>query len=156
MNLDIETNGRIMVLTDLGLWNGRRTGYGYARENNINSCLISHLRSACDSEFWVEYNDNGELEFKSKDVHHDGTNYYTYRELKPDLTDDDIEEFEGLVYEGKATADDIQRYTLPLGDRIQKVYGFELEKNVDASGPAVSGGVSDDEPLDLTGDNLKR
>lgn len=124
-NLDIET-GRIICIASLGLWNGRVSGYSYEGEN-INSIFHSHIRGQSEMDFYVE-KVGRTLELKADEHHHDGTNHYLYRELKPDLSDEQISNFEFKIYEGKATRADINRYTNPLGQRVQKVYGFEIGK----------------------------
>ena len=123
-NLDIETSGEIICIADLGLWNGRASGYN-VEGNNINEIFHSHIRGMSDLCFYVELND-GVLELKCEESHHDGTNYYTYREVKPELSDE-IDVLKDLIYEGKATQKDIDYYTRPLGDKVQEVYGFELK-----------------------------
>ena len=128
VNLDIPTNNRIIIIADLGLWNGRHAGFSYTDSNNINACLTAHIRGDCQSEFYVEQVGRT-LELKSCDHHHDGTNYYTYRELKDELSATQINNFENKLASGVATQADINRYTRPLGERVQKVYGFELNAN---------------------------
>lgn len=125
-NLDIETEGDIICISDIGRWNGRSDGYGY-EGNNINEIFHSHVRGQSDITFFVELY-NGVLDLKADEVHHDGTNHYLYRELKPDLTDEQREEFEGLIYDGKCEYPDIEKYTRPLGQEVQKIYGFELKE----------------------------
>lgn len=129
MNLNIETEGRIICIAELGLWDGRKQGYSY-EGNNISSCLRSHVRGMSNMEFYVE-KEGRILEFKAIESHHDGTNYYTYRELKPDLSDTQFANFESKLYNGEATKSDIGRYTRSLGEKIQKVYGFTLDSKRD-------------------------
>ena len=144
MNLNIEVEGKIVAIDDRGLWYGRRAGYEITKSNNLNSCLYPRTNSTCDSEFWVEYNDRNELEFRSKDIHHDGTNYYTYRQIN----DEDIEKFEDMVINHN-DKEAIEKYTSPLGQKIQEVYGFKLNPPVDSSS-LIKKDSPDDEPIDLT------
>lgn len=128
VNLDIPTNNRIIIIADLGLWDGRHAGFSYTDENNINSCLTSHIDYGyCQSEFYVE-KVGRTLELKSCDRHHDGRNYYTYRELKDGLSATQIDNFENKLASGIATRADINKYTRSLGEEIQEVYGFEFGK----------------------------
>ena len=40
-NLDIQLSAPILVIGDLGLWNGRRTGYREINSGNVRDCLYS-------------------------------------------------------------------------------------------------------------------
>lgn len=88
LNLDIQLSQPILVVADLGLWNGRRTGYKEIPSGNIRDCLYS------DYDYTTWYVDrNGD--FRCDDTHHDGTNHYLYfhhwrygfESLSPVLTD---------------------------------------------------------------------
>ena len=123
INLDVTTNGRIICIANLGLWYGRRDGYKYIG-HTISDCLYSQINSACgDNEWYVEY--KGRMcDLKGIERHHDGINYYLYRELKPNLSDTQIANFESKIYNGTVTPSDISRYTMSLGHYINDVYGF--------------------------------
>lgn len=41
VNLNIQLDQPILVIADLGLWNGRRTGYQEISSGNIRDCLYS-------------------------------------------------------------------------------------------------------------------
>lgn len=85
VNLNIPTEGRIIAIVDLGLWNGRRMGYKLKDEKNIRACLS--FDADCDyGEWWVDSHNN----LRSKQTHHDGTNYTLYREVKPEITSDQL------------------------------------------------------------------
>lgn len=118
MNLNIKTEGRIICIADIGLWNGRRMGYklcGY----NIGECL-EFFKDCEYADFYVDRYD-----FKCKQTHHDGTHFCTYRELKPELSSDQADAFFWKVYNGKATQRDITRYTRSLAPYIKDVYGWK-------------------------------
>lgn len=117
INLNIKTEGRIICIADIGLWNGRRMGYklyGY----NIGECLEFFK----DSEFAQFYVDR--YDFKCMQSHHDGTTFGTFRELKPNLSSDQADHFFWKIYNGTATQTDITRYTRSLAKRIKAVYGW--------------------------------
>lgn len=118
MNLNIDTEGRIICIADIGLWDGRRSGYKLY-DHNIGECL--YLTRDCDyGEFYVdEYNN-----LRSRQSHHDGTHYLLFREFKPEITSDQADNFCHKIYNGKVTTKDITRYTRSLGKRIKKVYGW--------------------------------
>lgn len=120
-NLNIKLGVPIIAIADLGRWNGRVSGYKVIESGNIRDCLYSD----CDYLTW--YVDKlGDLRCKA--VHHDGTNYYLYRAFKSGLSEEQIENFKYKVYTGRATRQDITRYTTRLGDDIAKVYGFQISK----------------------------
>lgn len=118
MNLNIKTQGRIICIADVGLWNGRRMGYklyGY----NVGECL--EFFKDCDyADFYVDRYD-----FQCTQSHHDATTFGTFRELKPDLSSGQADHFFWKVYNGTATQSDITRYTRSLAPRIKKVYGWK-------------------------------
>lgn len=119
INLDIDTGDNIIVIGDLGLWNGRVSGY---REigSNIRDCLFTD----CDIAKWYVdrfYN----LRFDG--VHHDGRNHYLYRAWKPGLSDKQKDRFMDKIYHGTLCESDISRYTRRLGDYIGKAYGWSYD-----------------------------
>ena len=121
VNLDIRLSEPILVIGDLGLWNGRRMGYLEIESGNIRDCLYSD----CDYCTW--YVDRyGDLRCDA--VHHDGTNHYLYRAYRDGVSEKEKENLRYKLYRGTATKDDISRVTRRLGDEIAKVYGFGLSK----------------------------
>lgn len=118
-NLNLPTEGRIIEIADIGLWNGRRMGYNLLNENNIRACL--NFKQDCEyGEWWVDSHNN----LRSRQSHHDGTYFILYREVKPEITSDQLDNFCWKIYNGKATARDITRYTRSLGKRVKDVYGW--------------------------------
>ena len=118
-NLDIPTEGRIIEIADVGLWDGRRMGYNLLNEHNINACL--NFKSGCDyGEWWVDSYNN----LRSKQSHHDGTHFILYREVKPEISSDELDNFCWKLYLDAATTKDITKYTRSLGKQIRKVYGW--------------------------------
>ena len=122
MNLNIEVSRPIIAIADLGLWNGRFSGYKDLRSNNIKDCLDTF--DSCEYHEWY-LDEHGDLRCTA--VHHDGRNYVLYRTYRDDVSDDQIEEFLDKIYDGKVTEEDIDRVTRRLGDEIAKVYGWSLD-----------------------------
>lgn len=68
-NLNIQLSQPIIVIGDIGRWNGRVMGYKMIDSGNIKDCLYS------DTDFTEWYVDKyGDL--RADAVHHDGTNHY--------------------------------------------------------------------------------
>lgn len=121
VNLNIPHNQPIIVIADLGRWNGRFPAYKMIASGNIRDCLYSDTDY---TEWYVDkYGD-----FRADAAHHDGTNHYLYRVFKDGVTDTQIDNLQNKIYEGKATRADITRVTKRLGDDIAKVYGFSILK----------------------------
>lgn len=119
VNLNIQLSRPILVIADIGRWNGRSDGYKEIESGNISDCLYSD----CDlCEWYVD--EQGDLCCDAS--HHDGTNYYLYRVYKDDATDEQIEDLKEKIYESVATREDIEAVTCRLGDEIAKVYGWDL------------------------------
>ena len=117
MNCNIHTDGRIIAIANLGFWNGRRIGYKLL-DHNVNDCL--QFEKDCDyAEFYCDRYD-----LKSTQHHHDGSHCITYREFRPNITSDQADNFCWKLYNGKATQNDITRYTRSLKPYVNKVYGW--------------------------------
>lgn len=123
VNLNIQLDQPILVIADLGLWNGRRTGYQEISSGNIRDCLYSGR----DIEYATWYVDKlGDLRCDA--IHHDGTNHLLYRTYKPGARDSQIDLLKEKLYYGKAVRSDITRITRRRGDEIGKVYGWDFPK----------------------------
>ena len=74
-NLDISLEGKILVIGNLELWNGRRSKYKIIKKRNINAILTNN------HEGEIEFFSNGK-NIKAICHHHDGINHYEYREIR--------------------------------------------------------------------------
>ena len=107
---------RIVVIADLGLWNGRKKGYKLL-SNNLRDCFYGDTESA---EWYVDgYND-----LCCTCHHHDGTNHLLYRVFKDNLSDYTKENFLYKISQGVVTRQDITRYTTGLGKYFKEYYGW--------------------------------
>ena len=112
-NLDKPTEGRILAIADLGLWNGRKQGYKILDET-VNSIFDI-------SEDYNEYYSDG-YNIKATCVHHDGTNYIEYRVIREDRN---IHNLLADIYDGKEiTRKQLNYYTKSLHPYVAKVYGW--------------------------------
>ena len=127
-NLNIQCNSEIIAIADIGRWNGRFSGYGIIKSGNVADCLYSPYDYA---QWYVDRNG----EFRSTQIHHDGSNHYYYRTFKDGVEDYEREDLLADIYEGKATQEQIDRLTDKLGPTIGEVYGwdFPTEKNARVS-----------------------
>lgn len=122
-NLNITTAGRIIAIADIGTWCGRKHGYKLFDRHNINACLS--FDADCENgEWWVDSFNN----LRSVQTHHDGANYILYREIKPEVTSDQLDCFCWRIFRGIATSKDITKYTRSLGKRIKTIYGWDKPK----------------------------
>jgi len=121
MNLKIDVGEPILVIADLGLWDGRRSGYREIDSGLISDCLYSKG----DYSTWYV---NDKYEFVCDDIHHDGTNHYTYRAYLPEVDDVARDELKEKLYIGTATQKDIDRVTRKLGPDVANVYGWDLSE----------------------------
>lgn len=116
VNLDIELKNPILVIADLGLWNGRKKGYKIIESGNIKDIFQSTVNGQSECKWYC----NG-LDIIGEETHHDGTNYYMYREIK-DM--DNIEKFTTRVYYGDAIPrSTVNKYTRSLAKDVARVYG---------------------------------
>ena len=118
-NLDIQFSQPILVIGDIGRWNGRVQGYKMVNSGNIRDCLYSDTDR---TEWYVDkYGD-----LRADAVHHDGTNHYLYRAYKDNTSEAQKDRLKEKIYNGTATRADIARVTRRLGDEIGKVYGWSF------------------------------
>ena len=115
-NLNIKLGEEIVVLGDIGRWNGRARGYKLISSGNIKDCLSDE----CDYCTWYcdRYN------FRFDGVHHDGNNHYLYRVLRPELTWEQRDNFLYQLRYGNVSDRTIRRYTKSVRPYIAKIYGW--------------------------------
>ncbi len=118
-NLNFHVGDDILAIGDIGRWNGRRMGYKTIESGKLSNCLSSD----CDYAEW--YVDR-EGEFRSRQIHHDGTNYIYYRKFKESADYDDRAELMDRIYRGVATQEEIDKQTEKLGETVGAVYGWEF------------------------------
>ena len=109
----------ILVIADLGLWDGRHSGYKEIESGNLMDCF-EPSRDTLDIEWFVDR--NGDL--RCNDYHHDGTNHYLYRVWKDNISEAQKDNLRLKLYRGEFSRADITRSTKRLGDEIGKVYGW--------------------------------
>ena len=118
-NLDIQVGTPIIVIVDIGRWDGRHTGYREIESGCIKDCLYSQL----DGVAWYV---DAQGDLRMDGYHHDGHNYYLYRKYRQGVSEEAKENFKEKILGHTLTKRDIDRVTERLGDDIAKVYGFSL------------------------------
>ena len=116
MNLDKKVDGRILIIADLGLWNGRRLGYKVVG-TNIKEIFNINSRGFDYAEF---YGDGHNI--KATEYHHDGTNYYLYRVIREDRNIDNL--LNMLANGEEISRSKLNYYTKSLYKDVAKVYGW--------------------------------
>lgn len=120
---DIRYEDDIVLIANLGLWNGRRCGFKEMNTRYVSECLRSgYVNSISDIEYYVDKLGD----FRADESHHDGTNHYLFRVWKPGLSEVQKENFLNKVYCGQVTRKDITRYTNRIGEDIAQVYGWKV------------------------------
>ena len=110
----MPTDGRILLIADLGLWNGRRPGY-QIREGNVKNILYDG-----DADYIEWYSDGYNI--KATAAHHDGTNFYEYRVIREDRN---IQNLLDAIYNGEEiTRKKLNYYTKSLEPYVRKIYNW--------------------------------
>ena len=125
LNINVPGTDTILVIADLGFWDGRCSAYREIHADKISDCLYIMDR---DTDYATWYLDN-RGDFCCDQIHHDGTNHLCYRAYKPNMTEAQKENLKAKLYIGTATRADITRVTQRLGDEIAKVYGWDIPKS---------------------------
>jgi len=107
-NLDQELEGRIIAIADLGLWDGRKSGY------KIGGTNLNEVMTIGNHDYVKVYSDGYNIRKESS--HHDGTNRTLFRMVRENR---DIERFTDMLYNGK-----------PISKSVLNYYTKSIEKNV--------------------------
>lgn len=111
MNLNVQLSQPILMVGDLELWDGQRTGYKEIKSGNIRDCLYG------DTDYSTWYVDRlGDLRCEA--IHHDGTNHYLYRVYK-----DGVSELAAITY-FLVAAKTKKPWALFIFCAVTGIYGF--------------------------------
>ena len=124
-NLDKPLDGRILIVADMGLWTGRHSGYKIVETRNLNEVLQAACRDSLSYEVYFDGHN-----VRANDGHHDGTNCYTFREIREDRN---VDVLLSKIYDGTVTNADINRYTRSLGAYVKDIYGWGKLTKVEAA-----------------------
>lgn len=108
----------IIIIGEIGRWNGTVTGYKTIESGKVVDCLYTD----CDyAKCYIDENND----LRCDCSHHDGSNHYLYRTFKTSLYEDEIEEFKDKILDNTFTQEDIDKYTDSVRVAIREVYGWE-------------------------------
>ena len=116
-NLKMEVPNPILAIADLGLWNGRRSGYKMLSGSTVADIFTVHC-----GDFVTYYADAYNV--RCVDIHHDGTNYYVFRELRD--PEGSCQPLLDAIYCGKDYKALLKRYTKSLLPYVADVYGWPM------------------------------
>lgn len=116
-NLGVATDGEIVIIADLGCWDGRKNA-GKLCGHKVSNILYSQVHGMSD-QHW--YGDGKNI--CCRESHHDGVNHYTYRIMKGKTHDEQVENADKL-FSKKLTARRIGYYTKSLYPVVAEVYGW--------------------------------
>ncbi len=119
-NLRIPIDQDVMVIKTINRWDGQTIWCSRITRATIGDLLERFMDG---NSFYVE-SETGDLVGEA--YHHDGTNYYRFREISADAPHDDVADLVYKIEEGEDYAADLARLTKPFGGRIAKVYGWEV------------------------------
>ena len=105
----------VFCIADLGLWNGRCRAYRVYDAPTTLDELFTSGRDIDEAEWYIdEYND-----LRCDAHHHDGTNYYLYRQIRPEIGPMARENFHSKLLNGPLTRKDLNHYTIALGPIVK-------------------------------------
>lgn len=112
--LNIQLANPILIIADIGRWNGRAAGYKIISSGNIRDILQPQVSSSECCWYCDGYN------IRCDESHHDGVNYYEYREIM------DLQKVEWLLENTNlgGAKQKIRSYTRSLAKDVAKKYGF--------------------------------
>lgn len=119
INLKKITEGNILAIADLGLWDGRHQGYSLTYNKLLSDILyIGNPNSACAS-IKVFYDGKN---VRKTIHHHDGINHVLFREVRPNVN---IHKLCDKIYNGETISNStLNYYTRSLKRYVKDIYGW--------------------------------
>lgn len=113
INLNKKIDGEILIIANLGLWNGRKTGYKILPQNLRE--ILYH-----GDDYFEIYADGENI--RARGIHHDGTNHYLYRATRPGRN---VDKLLTAIYNGdEITPAALNYYTRSIYGDVAKIYGW--------------------------------
>ena len=124
-NLNIPITQNVLVIKTINRWNGQTVCCSVIKRDTIGDLL----------EYFFDrhtfYVDAETGDFICEADHHDGTNYYRFREISADAPNDSIDDLIYKIETGDEYTDALDALTKTFGGRIAKIYGWEVQANDD-------------------------
>ncbi len=116
-NLNIQLDTPILILADIGYWNGCVRGYKEIHSGNLKDIFYAQVNGMSDQHWFCDgYN------ICCQETHHDGTNYYIYRAIR---NKDNMEGlYEKILNREEVTSSTLNYYTKSLASVVAKIFGF--------------------------------
>lgn len=115
-NLDIPVEGQVLIIADLGLWNGRHSAYKVEDVDVLADILHNNMNGDSECRFYCDGYD-----IKCEESHHDGINHYTYREITRSAAAKKL--MDKLYMQQPVSRKEITACTRSLAPLVAKVYG---------------------------------
>lgn len=116
INFDKKLENPILIIADLGLWNGRAAAYKILVSGNLKDILCAQVNGMSENHWYCDgYN------ICCDETHHDGTNHYLYREIR---NMDNIEHFLELIYQKQDWKSCLNYYTRSIAKDVGRIYGL--------------------------------
>lgn len=121
MNLNWQIEGEIVAIASLGLWHGRRLGYKMVGDklSDIFNCSQDENEYYCDQD-----------DVQATCSHHDGTNYITYRVIKPGDGEKVEELLDKMAFESDDYEADVYRATHSLVPYVADIFGWKYDRRM--------------------------
>lgn len=117
-NLESANAGEILAIADLGLWNGRCSGYTTYKK------LTDVLETMPNYDAYIRFYVDEHGEFCGRFTHHDGINSVIYRERRPNCSEEMWNHLLETMMEDDDYSNLVELCTMPLGTKIQAIYGW--------------------------------
>ncbi len=114
-NLNKQINGNILVIANLGRWNGRVNGYKII-DGNLKEILSSFSYDEC-----IIFSDGKNIRAEGCD--HDGTSYYLFREIKENVNIDKL--LDDIYNNKEITNNRLSYYTKSIAPYVADLYGWK-------------------------------
>lgn len=116
INLDKKLENPILIIADLGLWNGRAAACKILESGNLKDILCAQVNGISKNHWYCDgYN------ICCDETHHNGTNHYLYREIR---NMDNIERFLELIYQKQDWKSCLNYYTRSIAKEVGRIYGL--------------------------------
>ncbi len=121
--VDEDLGAPILAVADMGLWNGRKSGYKLIKSGNLADCFVE-IGSADSASWYID--ERGEL--CADFAHHDGVNHIRYRAIRPGMKEKTVRDLCAKIASQEEFERSLSRVTYRIGDRVGAKLGVEACK----------------------------